>query len=127
MTNRPLKLRRRCTTQPSSPLAGPDVNPQPPIIMSKQAFDLIRLTINGNTFIVPRDAGMTVFNLFANHDIYIQRYDWHNGTSAHYAELAKEGAVKLESIGPVEFMKLRAEAEAKEQREEAKRKAKETA
>ena len=95
--------------------------------MSKQAFDLIRLTINGNTFIVPRDAGMAVFNLFANHDVYTQRYDWSNGTSTHYAELAGEGAVKLESIGPVEFMKLRAEAEAKEQREEAKRKAEKAA
>lgn len=102
-------------------------NPQPSTIMSKQAFNLIRLTIHGDTLIVPRDAGMAVFNLFANHDIYTQRYDWHDGTSTYYAEIAGEGAVKLESIGPVEFMKLRAEAEAKEQREEAKLKAEKTA
>jgi hypothetical protein len=34
--------------------------------------------------------------------------------------LVEDGAVKLESIGPVEFMKLRAEAEAKAQRDAAK-------
>lgn len=103
------------------------LNTQHSTIMSKQTFDLIRLAINGNTFIVPRDAGMAVFNLFANHDIYTQRYDWSAGGSTHYAELAGDGAVKLESIGPVEFMKLRAEAEAKDQREEAKRKAEKAA
>ena len=97
------------------------------IIMSKQAFDLIRLTINSQTLIVPREAGMAVFNMFANADIYRQDYEWVEGGTAHYAALVGEGAVKLESIGPVEFIKLRAEAEAKEQREEAKRKARETA
>lgn len=116
-----------------APLAGPDLNhqstpaPPGPTIMSKAQFDLIRLTINGSTFIVPRDAGMAVFNLFANADVYYQGYEWRDGNSAHYAELVKDGAAKLESIGPVEFVKLRAEAEAKEQREEAKRKAKENA
>lgn len=94
---------------------------------SKQPFDLIRLTINGQTLIVPRDAGMAVFNMFANADIYRQDYTWDTGSTVHYAELVNDGAVKLESIGPVEFMKLRAEAEAKQQRDEAKRKAKETA
>lgn len=95
--------------------------------MTKQAFDLIRLNICGNTFIVPRDAGMAVFNLFANHDVYHQQYDWSNGQSSYYAELANEGAVKLESIGPVEFVKMRAEAEAREQRLAAERQAKEKA
>ena len=95
--------------------------------MSKQAFVLIRLTINSQTLIVPREAGMAVFNMFANADIYRQDYEWVEGGTAHYAALVGEGAVKLESIGPVEFIKLRAEAEAKEQREEAKRKARETA
>ena len=102
-------------------------NQQPPNIMTKQTFDLIRLNICGNTFIVPRDAGMAVFNLFANHDVYNQRYDWSNGQSSYYAELANEGAVKLESIGPVEFVKMRAEAEAREQRLAAERQAKEKA
>lgn len=103
-------------------------NQQPTNIMTKQAFDLIRINICGNTFIVPRDAGMAVFNLFANHDVYNQRYEWvSGGDSYQYAALVEEGAVKLESIGPVEFMKLRAEAEAKEQRLAAERKAKEKA
>lgn len=95
--------------------------------MSKQAFDLIRLTINSQTLIVPREAGMAVFNMFANADVYRQSYEWKDNGSYHYAELSTEGAVKLESIGPVEFIKLRAEAEAKEQRDAAKRKARETA
>lgn len=102
-------------------------NNQGIIMSSKQPFDLIRLTICHNTFIVPRDAGVAVFNMFANADVYRQGYEWVNGGSLQYAELSTEGAVKLESIGPVEFLKLRAEAEAKEQRDEAKRKAKETA
>jgi hypothetical protein len=101
---------------------------QPPNIMTKQAFDLIRPNICGNTFIVPRDAGMAVFNLFANHDVYHQRYEWvSGGDSYQYAALVEEGAVKLESIGAVEFVKLRAEAEAREQRLAAERKAKEKA
>lgn len=92
---------------------------------SKQAFDLIRLNICGNTFIVPRDAGMAVFNLFANHDVYHQRYEWvSGGDSYQYAALVEEGAVKLESIGPVEFVKLRAEAERKT-KEDAEKRAKE--
>lgn len=93
--------------------------------MSKSPFDLIRLNINGTTLIVPRDAGMAVFNLFANHDVYRQNYEWRNGDSNHYAELAGDGVIKLESIGPVEFIKLRAEAEAVEQRRELDRKTKE--
>lgn len=87
---------------------------------SKQPFDLIRLTINGQTLIVPRDAGMAVFNMFANNDIYKIDYQWSGNSSANYATLVEDGAVKLESIGPVEFMKLRAEAEAKAQRDAAK-------
>jgi len=71
--------------------------------MSKPPFDLIILTIHGNKLLVPKDAGMAVFSMFAN-----------------YATLVEDGAVKLESIGPVEFMKLRAEAEAKTQRDAAK-------
>jgi hypothetical protein len=103
-------------------------NQQSSNIMTKQAFDLIRLNICGNTFIVPRDAGMAVFNLFANHDVYHQRYKWvSGGDSYQYAALVEEGAVKLESIGAVEFVKLRAEAEAREQRLAAERKAKEKA
>lgn len=94
---------------------------------NKQAFDLIRLNICGNTFIVPRDAGMAVFNLFANHDVYRQQFHWATGGESYqYAEIADDGAVKLESIGPVEFVKLRAEAERKV-REDAERKAKEKA
>lgn len=102
-------------------------NNQGIIMTSKQPFDLIRLTLNNQTLIVPRDAGVAMFNMFANADIYKQDYTWDNGSGVHYAELVGDGAVKLESIGPVEFMKLRAEAEAKQQREEAKRKAKENA
>lgn len=94
---------------------------------NKQPFDLIRLSIGGTTFIVPRDAGMAVFNLFASHDVYRQDYDWTNGQSSYYAELSKEGVVKLESIGPVEFVKMRAEAEAREQRLATERQAKEKA
>lgn len=90
------------------------------IMSSKQPFDLIRLTINGQTLIVPRDAGMAVFNMFANNDIYKIDYQWSGNSSANYATLVEDGAVKLESIGPVEFMKLRAEAEAKAQRDAAK-------
>lgn len=102
-------------------------NNQGIIMSSKQPFDLIRLTINSQTLIVPRDAGMAVFNLFANADIYRQDYEWVEGGTTHYAALVGEGAVKLESIGPVEFMKLRAEAEAKEQRDEEKHKIREKA
>jgi hypothetical protein len=90
------------------------------IIMSKPPFDLIILTIHGNKFIVPRDAGMAVFSMFANNDTYKMDYQWSGGHSANYATLVEDGAVKLESIGPVEFMKLRAEAEAKAQRDAAK-------
>ncbi len=92
------------------------------IIMSKPPFDLIILTINGNKFIVPKDAGMAVFSMFANSDIYKIDYQWSGGHSANYATLVEDGAVKLESIGPVEFMRLRAEAEAKAQRDAAKEK-----
>jgi len=95
--------------------------------MTKQAFDLIRLNICGNSFIVPRDAGMAVFNLFANHDVYRQQYEWASGGDGYqYAALVEEGAVKLESIGPVEFVKLRAEAERKV-KEAAEKRAKEKA
>ena len=96
--------------------------------MSKQAFDLICLEIGGYTYIVPRDAGMAVFNLFANHDVYQKDYEWRsNGGSLNYATLLRDGAVKLHSIGPVEFATLRAAAEAKEQRDAAERQAKEGA
>jgi hypothetical protein len=96
--------------------------------MSKQAFDLICLEIGGYTYIVPRDAGMAVFNLFANHDVYKKDYEWRsNNGSTNYATLLQDGAVKLHSIGPVEFAALRAAAEAKEQRDAAERRAKETA
>lgn len=96
--------------------------------MSKQTFDLICLEIGGYTYIVPRDAGVAVFNLFANHDVYKKGYEWRaNGGSLNYATLIQDGAVKLHSIGPVEFAALRAAAEAKEQRDAAERRAKEGA
>lgn len=95
--------------------------------MSKQAFDLICLEIGGYTYIVPRDAGMAVFALFANHDVYKKDYEWRSNGSTQYATLLQDGAVKLHSIGPVEFAALRAAAEAKEQRDAAERRAKETA
>jgi hypothetical protein len=92
--------------------------------MSKQQFDLIRLTLNGTTFLVPREAGMAVFNMFANADVYRQSYTWHSGEGYHYAELVEEGAAKLESLGSVEFMKLRANAERyRQDKEKAKAKA----
>jgi hypothetical protein len=105
------------------------LNPQPtPTIMSKQVFDLICLEISGNTFIVPRDAGMAVFALFSNHDVYRKEYEWKaSGNSIQYASLLQDGAVKLSSIGPVEFAALRVAAEAKEQRDAAERRAKEAA
>ena len=90
--------------------------------MSKPPFDLIILTINGYKLIVPKDAGIAMFNMLANNDIYKIDYQWIGGHSANYATLVEDGAVKLESIGPVEFMKLRAEAEAKAQRDAAKEK-----
>ena len=95
--------------------------------MSKQLFDLICLEIGGYTYIVPRDAGMAVFNLFANHDVYKKDYEWRSNGSTQYATLMRDGAVKLHSIGPVEFAALRAAAEAKEQRDAAERRAKEGA
>jgi hypothetical protein len=104
------------------------LNPQPtPTIMSKQVFDLICLEISGNTFIVPRDAGMAVFALFSNHDVYRKDYEWRSNGSTQYASLLQDGAVKLSSIGPVEFAALRVAAEAKEQRDAAERRAKEAA
>jgi hypothetical protein len=96
--------------------------------MSKQVFDLICLEISENTFIVPRDAGMAVFALFSNHDVYRKDYEWRsNSGSIQYATPVQDGAVKLSSIGPVEFAALRAAAEAKEQRDAAERRAKEAA
>ena len=115
--------------QCGNPARGPDVNPQPtPTIMSKQVFDLICLEIGNYTYIVPRDAGMAVFALFSNHDVYKKEYEWRSSNGAtNYATLLQDGAVKLHSIGPVEFAALRAAAEAKEQRDAAERRAKEAA
>jgi len=108
-------------TQGSKPASRDRIStPNHEIIMSKPPFDLIILTIHGNKFIVPKDAGMAVFSMFANSDIYKIDYQWSGSHSANYATLVEDGAVKLESIGAVEFMRLRAEAEAKEQRDAAK-------
>jgi len=108
-------------TQGSKPASRDRIStPNHEIIMSKPPFDLIILTIHGNKLIVPKDAGMAVFNMLANNDIYKIDYQWSGNSGANYATLVEDGAVKLESIGPVEFVKLRAEAEAKAQRDAAK-------
>jgi len=98
--------------------------------MSKAQFDKVILSFGGTELIVPRDAAMAVFNLFAGHDVY-RVQTWYE-KNYHYS---KQTAVHLEdhsmptirTLGPVQFATMRANAEAKEEQERAEQRAKKEA
>lgn len=90
--------------------------------MSKAQFDKVILSINGSDYIVPKDAAMAVFDLFAGHDIY-KVHMWYQSNWQDN----KQMAIKLESeymptirtLGPVQFATMRANADAKEEHDRA--------
>ena len=92
--------------------------------MSKAQFDKVILSLGGTELIVPRDAAMAVFNLFAGHDVY-RVQTWYQN---NYHD-SKQTAVHLEdhsmptirTLGPVQFATMRANAEAKEEHDRAER------
>lgn len=91
--------------------------------MSKAQFDKVILSLGGNDFIVPKDAAMAVFDLFAGHDVYkVQTWYPNNNWQDN-----KQMAMKMESeymptirtLGPVQFATMRANADAKEEHDRA--------
>jgi hypothetical protein len=90
--------------------------------MSKAQFDKVILSLGGNEFIVPKDAAMAVFNLFAGHDVYkVQtwyRNNWQDNRPMAM-KLEPEYMPTIGTLGPVQFATMRANADAKEEHDRA--------
>jgi hypothetical protein len=90
--------------------------------MSKAQFDKVILSLGGNEFIVPKDAAMAVFNLFAGHDVY-KVQTWYQNNYQDNKQIAllleSESLPTIRTLGPVQFATMRANADAKEEQERA--------
>jgi hypothetical protein len=90
--------------------------------MSKAQFDKVILSLGGNEFIVPKDAAMAVFDLFAGHDVYKintwYRNNWQDNKQIALL-LESESMPSISTLGPVQFATMRANADAKEEHDRA--------
>jgi hypothetical protein len=90
--------------------------------MSKAQFDKVILSLGGNDFIVPKDAAMAVFDLFAGHDVYkVQTWyqnNWQDNRPMAM-KLEPEYMPTIRTLGPVQFATMRANADAKEEHDRA--------
>lgn len=90
--------------------------------MSKTQFDKVILSLGGNEFIVPKDAAMAVFDLFAGHDVYkVQTWyqnNWQDNRPMA-VKLELESMPTIRTLGPVQFATMRANADAKEEHDRA--------
>lgn len=90
--------------------------------MSKAQFDKVILSLGGNEFIVPKDAAMAVFDLFAGHDVYkVQTWyqnNWQDNRPMA-VKLELESMPTIRTLGPVQFATMRANADAKEEHDRA--------
>jgi hypothetical protein len=68
-------------------------------------YDLVKLKIGYQFFVVPRKLAMLVFDAAQGEDFYKWEYDWKDGTSTYYAQDINPGEsfIVVESLSPAQF------------------------
>ena len=95
----------------------------------KPEFDLVILSGLGHRdFAVPKDAAMSIFNLFSGHDVYEISHTWTGNETQMLARLVdSDKNPMIRTLGPVQFHQALENQRMKDEEEEAKKKARENA